>query len=605
MTGSSDERRGSRRKKSARLATLIGLVLAVAASATVVGAAGTVARPTVHPVDAHNTKSFWTRAAKPVATPGRTVAVHAARSRSLTLDTAALRSVLALAPGENTLRAETSPLVVSLPAPNGRFQLFALHESSVMAPGLAARHPEIKTYSGLGLTDQAATIHADLTPLGFHASVRSANGTWYIDPFYVGRAPTPYASYYAHDAKNTDGVFVERAPVSGPRFNAAEHPEIGEQLRTYRLALITDPGYSDYFGGPPNVTPAKVALMNRVDQVYEDDMSIRLQLIPNNDLLNLDTWGQATAPNGPCGAAACFTQAQVTGCSSTTRARYVVGQIIGASNYDIGHLALGEPGGGVANLGVVGRSNKAGGCTGVPTPVGDLYAIDYVAHEMGHQFGGDHTFNGNQLNCSGGNRNGADLGRARQRPVDHGLRGHLPDRRRAAAQRRLLLGAEPAGDQRRTSRSSQSPINEVQTVSLRHFGGGNETQVVTFGPGYAKTAVDHAVEPVHQLGAERRVARRRAGDRHDGHDRDEQSAHAPGRRHGDRRRRRRAGLQRHVHGHGRPVDTLVPVHELGLGAPGLGRRHRHAGDSGRELVRARRRRSTRARRTAARSATSS
>ena len=65
------------------------------------------------------------------------------------------------------------------------------------------------------------------------------------------------------------------------------------------------------------------------------------------------------APNGPCGAAACFTQSQVTGCSSTTRARFVIGQIIGASNYDIGHLALGQPGGGVANLGVVGRSNKA------------------------------------------------------------------------------------------------------------------------------------------------------------------------------------------------------------------------------------------------------
>ena len=84
----------------------------------------------------------------------------------------------------------------------------------------------------------------------------------------------------------------------------------------------------------------------------------------------------------------------------------MISQIIGASGYDIGHLALGQPGGGVANLGVVGRSNKAGGCTGVPTPVGDFYAIDYVAHEMGHQFAGNHTFNGNQLNCSGGNRSG-------------------------------------------------------------------------------------------------------------------------------------------------------------------------------------------------------
>ena len=56
-------------------------------------------------------------------------------------------------------------------------------------------------------------------------------------------------------------------------------------------------------------------------------------------------------------------------------------------------------------LGVVGRANKASGCTGLPTsPTGDFFAVDYVAHEMGHQFSGNHTFDGNQLNCSGGNR---------------------------------------------------------------------------------------------------------------------------------------------------------------------------------------------------------
>ena len=184
-------------------------------------------------------------------------------------------------------------------------------------------------------------------------------------------------------------------------------PPTGDVLRMYRLALITDPGYATYFGGSANVTPAKVTLVNRVVQLYEDDMSIRLVLVANNDLLNLDTWGVATAPNGPCGAAGCFTQSQVTGCSSTNRARYVIGQIIGASNYDIGHLALGQPGGGVASLGVIGRQNKASGCTGVPTPNGDYYAVDYVAHEMGHQFSGNHPFNGNQLNCSSSNRNAA------------------------------------------------------------------------------------------------------------------------------------------------------------------------------------------------------
>ncbi len=123
-------------------------------------------------------------------------------------------------------------------------------------------------------------------------------------------------------------------------------------------------------------------------------------------MLNFNTWDQAIAPNGPCGVAACFAQSNVTGCSSLARNRIVIGQVIGASNYDIGHLALGQPGGGVANLGVVGRAAKAQGCTGIPTPTGDFYAIDYVAHEMGHQFSGNHPFNGNQLNCSGGNRSG-------------------------------------------------------------------------------------------------------------------------------------------------------------------------------------------------------
>ncbi len=518
----------------------------------------------------------WQRVkGKPAKThDGRPAALKLDKLATWTLNKGQLARLLRSAPRESSKAAQDRPLVVDLPTPTGGFQRFELASSPVMEAGLAARHPDIETFRGRGVDDPTATIRADITPLGFHASVRSATGSWYIDPYYH-LDQSLYASYFGRDLKDTAGApFVERdaeaaelsvdrgyyhavdtvelqghgfAPdaevtiiisdpeegfatrtlsvraddhggfeksfVADPDGNLDTHiveatdgdawastsyqvvrdddpttdPPTGDVLREYRLALITDPGYATFHGGSANVTPAKVTLMNRVTQIYEDDLSIRMVLVSNNDLLNFDTWDAAIDPNGPCGAAGCFTQAQVTGCSNLGRIRIVIGQVIGASNYDIGHLALGQPGGGVANLGVVGRQNKAGGCTGIPTPTGDFYAVDYVAHEMGHQFSGNHPFNGNQLNCSGGNRSGATS-------VEPGSGSSIMAYAGICATDDLQPHSDPYFSQRSLQEistytsSTQAAINESHTVSLRHFGGGNETQVVTFGPGYGPTS---------------------------------------------------------------------------------------------------------------------
>lgn len=510
----------------------------------------------------------------PPARAGAQPAVNPVHFQSYTLDRRGMAVLLATAPNEQSDAAREQPLVLTLPNPCGQFERFAVLESPIMEPGLAAKHPDIRTYRGRGIDDPAATIRFDLTPLGFHASVRSPYGAWYIDPYYH-LDDSLYVTYFGRDlAENPHGPFVEREPEGGevytehgyyhpgdavvlhgsgfapkaaititisdpagnfatrtlsalsdelgdfeatfvadpdgnldtrvveasdgvvaawtsyqvvPEDDPTTDPPTGDVLRIYRLALITDPGYATFHGGSANVTPAKVTLINRVTQLYEDDLSIRLVLVANNDLLNFDTWAQAVGPNGPCGTAACFTQSQVTGCSSTSRARYVIGQIIGASNYDIGHLGLGQPGGGVANLGVVGRANKAGGCTGIPTPTGDFYAVDYVAHEMGHQFSGNHPFNGNQLNCSGGNRSAANS-------VEPGSGSSIMAYAGICLTDDLQAHSDPYFSQRSLQEistytsSNQAAINEVQTASLRGFGGGNEIQVVTFGPGYSRAA---------------------------------------------------------------------------------------------------------------------
>ncbi|MDW5323551.1 M12 family metallo-peptidase [Plantactinospora sp. KLBMP9567] len=431
----------------------------------------------------------WTRLAdgSAAARSAGPTDIQVGRFTGYALDRASLAAALDRAPEERGGTAPAQSLVVSLPAPDGTFQRFALVDSPVMAPGLAARHPEIRTYAGRGLDDPTATVRADLTPLGFHASVRSERGVWYVDP-YSRQDQARYASYYVKDATNPDEPFVEREDVAhgaealADELGAAPGAAGGDvTLRTYRLALVTDPSYASYFG-QANVTAAKVTLVNRVTQIYSDETAIRLVLVDETEKTNLNTPAEATGANGPCGAAPCYTAAQISSCGSGTLSRnnIVLGQLVGASNYDVGHIGLGVNGGGIAGLGVVGGANKARGCTGLPTPVGDFFAVDYVAHEIGHQFAGNHTFNGTQWNCSGGNRSPANS-------YEPGSGSSIMAYAGICQQDNLQPHSDPYWSQRSYTEittyvgSARPAVNEVQNVSLREFDTDGDSFTLRFG----------------------------------------------------------------------------------------------------------------------------
>ena len=400
---------------------------------------------------------------------GTTAYVQPDEFRAYTLDDRALFA----APAARSLRAGT---VLTIPAPDGTMQRFEVFESPIMEPGLAARHPEITTYAGRGIDDPAATIRADQTPLGFHASVRSPGGAWYIDPYYH-LDDSVYITYYGRDVSHDPNAgFVEQELDEDINPLALEAVPQGPEVlrRTYRLAMVTDPGYSTFWGGPESVTAAKVTLMNRVNQIYEDETAIRLVLIADTDKLNLNTQALLMGPNGPCGASPCYVATPSCNGGTIQRTRIVIGQIIGASNYDIGHIALGTPGGGVASLGVVGGNSKAQGCTGLARPIGDFFAVDYVAHEMGHQFAGNHTFNGTLVNCSGGNRSAANS-------VEPGSGTSIMAYAGICGQDNLQPHSDPYWSQRSFDEitayvtSNRPPISEVQTVSLSEFDADGDT----------------------------------------------------------------------------------------------------------------------------------
>lgn len=346
------------------------------------------------------------------------------------LDLPVLQRGLSRAPLETS--AEGDPVLIEIPSPSGDLVEFAVKESPVLEDGLAAARPDIKTYAGRTTAPGSpASIRLDHTPLGFHASVRGDGATWYIDPAFNGPnqgADAPYLSYLGKDLPEPEKPLVEpEAITAGSRALTDEQAadalqRIGEggnnpvRARTYRIAFTTDPTYSTYFAPDATtpaeynllVTAAKSTLMNRVNQLYGDDTSLRMLLVNDTDLTNFNTVADAYSAGGRCGEIACFVETDVAnGCSGTllTRNRQVLGQVIGAENFEAGHIGLGLNGGGLASLGVIGLANKAQGCTGLPSPVGDFYAVDYVAHELGHQFAGNHTFEGLNGSCSGANRN--------------------------------------------------------------------------------------------------------------------------------------------------------------------------------------------------------
>jgi hypothetical protein len=313
--------------------------------------------------------------------------------RTLRLDESALASLLDKAPREFSDDARSRAVVLSLPLPAGGFGRFRIEDSPIMEEALAAEFPEIRTFRGQGLDDPTATLRFDWTPNGLHAMVLSAGGTLFVDP----RSKGDTAHYVAYDKKDYERRVPSdfRCGVSGERIarpstgtpGATDAP--AGTLQTYRLALAATGEYTAFHGGTVAAGMAAITTtMNRVNGVYERDLAVRMVLVANNSSVVYTNAG--TDPYTNTNGSTMLGQNQTN-----------LTNVIGSANYDIGHV-FSTGGGGVAGLGVVcSAGNKARGVTGQSTPVGDGFDIDYVAHEMGHQFGGNHTFNGTTGSCNG------------------------------------------------------------------------------------------------------------------------------------------------------------------------------------------------------------
>lgn len=284
-------------------------------------------------------------------------------------------------------------IFVSLPMPEGQLAKFKVFNSPIMHPQLAAEFPDIKTYTAVGIDDPLAVAKIDISPKGFHAMILSpGKKSVFINPINLDEKE--YMSFFKSDFPQNQSIacsiddsnvssFLE--PNGGPNVT----PNGDCEFREYRLALACTGEYTAYHGGTTaGALAAMVTSMNRVNGIYERDMGLTMVLIANNSLIIYLDPNSDPYTNNSGGA--------MLGQNQTN-----IDNVIGSANYDIGHV-FSTGGGGVAQLNSpCGSNSKARGVTGLGAPVGDPFDVDYVAHEMGHQFGANHTFN----NSCGGNRN--------------------------------------------------------------------------------------------------------------------------------------------------------------------------------------------------------
>lgn len=292
--------------------------------------------------------------------------------------------------------------VIQLPNANGQLERFSIKETSYLAPALAEKFPMIKSFSAQGIDNPSSSAKISIGKDGVHAIIFSANeGTSYINPYtkdyreYIIYKKSSLTSGKDEFLCKVEDTVQEKNTSPRQRRNANDG-----NLRTYRMAIACTGEYAQFHINNQGVsssasdTEKKAAVLSamnttitRVNAVYERDLAVRMVIVDNNDALIFLDANTDGLTNDSAGTLIDESQEK---CDN----------IIGDANYDIGHT-FSTGAGGLAQLNSVCVTNyKAQGVTGRSQPIGDTYDIDYVAHEVGHQFGATHTFN----NSCDGNR---------------------------------------------------------------------------------------------------------------------------------------------------------------------------------------------------------
>ena len=310
------------------------------------------------------------------------------------LDLDKLKAQLDGVPSRNNI-SSSSMAEIYFPDNNGGMERFQVSETSTLAPEIALKYPNIKTYIGFSLDNPGTRIRFSITPQGLKTMSTYPNKpTLFTVPLNKGNV-SQYITYDRNvriDSKEDFECLTENEYVPIKEITSFNRDANDQILRTLRIAISTTGEYTNFWDDGDNTNgdaqedalAAVVSTLNRTNEVFEVDMAVSFQLVSGTEII------YPTASTDPYSSSSPNGQLQSTLTSE-----------VGESNYDIGHLF--DYGSNNGNAGCIGcvcvDGQKGSGFSshqftdndGGPY-MDDFFDIDYVPHEIGHQMGGNHTF---------------------------------------------------------------------------------------------------------------------------------------------------------------------------------------------------------------------